>query len=246
MFGAGIVGVSVFANFENRLVGMMLPGKGCPVSGSRIGVAQRGEISREKRLARHAAQERLSLDRSQSFVGAKHEELVVHDRPAAGAAELIALVFGLGRREEVFRVELIAAVELVGRAVQLVGAGLRHDRDDRLALAVLGGERVPKQAHFLHRIDRRVQREIVETQRPHVHAIDRVVGGAVAPAFDGDELVAAPELRIAREVSRRHAGRERRERQHGAAVQRQVFDLLLVDDLSNGCALRLQQRRFAR
>ena len=28
VFGAGIVGVRVFANFENRLVGMILPGKG--------------------------------------------------------------------------------------------------------------------------------------------------------------------------------------------------------------------------
>ena len=43
----------------------------------------------------------------------------------------------------------------------------------------------------------------------------------------------------------RHPRRERRQRQHGAAVQRQVLDLLLVDDLADGCALRLQQRRLA-
>ncbi len=168
------------------------------------------------------------------------------DRTSAGAAKRIALVFGLGRRKVIFRVEAVAAVELVGRAVQLVRAGLGHDRHDGLSLAVLGGERVSKQADFLHRIDRRVQRQVVETQRPHVHAVDRVVGGTVAPALDGDELVPASELCIAREVSRRHTGRERGERQHGAAVQRQVLDLLLVDDLPDGCVLRLQQRRFAR
>ena len=38
MFGAGTVGVSTLANFENRLEGMTLPGNGCCVTGSRIGV----------------------------------------------------------------------------------------------------------------------------------------------------------------------------------------------------------------
>ena len=223
----------------------MLPGNGWPVQRIANRRGERREVSRQKRLARHAAQERLPLNRSQSLVGAKHEELVAHDRPAAGGAELVALVFRLGRREEVFRIEPIAAIELVGGAVQLVGARLRDDGDDRLALPVLGGERVAKQAHFLHRVDGRVQRQVVEAQRSDVHAVDRVVGRAVASAFDGDELIAAPELRVAREVSGRHARRERRQRQHGAAVQRQIFDLLLVDDLSDRGALRLQQRRLA-
>ena len=206
---------------------------------------ERGEVARQKGLARHAPQERLTLNGSQPFVGAKHEELVAHHRPAAGAAELVALVFRLGRREEVLLIELIAAVELVGRAVHLVGSRFRDDGDNRLALAIFGGERVAKQAHFLHGVDRRVQRQIVEPQRPDIHAVDRVVGRAVTSAFDRDELIAAPELRVAREVPGRHARRERRQRQHGAAVQRQVFDLLLVDHLSDGCALRLQQRRLA-
>ena len=245
VFGAGIVGVNTFANFENRAVGITLPGKASPVSGSRIGRGERGEVSRQKRLARHAPEERLSLVRSQPLVGAKHKNPVVDDRTSAGAAKRIALILGLGRRKVILRVETVAAVELVGRTVQLVRAGLGHDGHDCLSLAVLGGERVSKQADFLHRIDRWVQRQVVETQRPHVHAVDRVVGGAVAPALDGDELVPAAELCIAREVSRRHTGRERGERQHGAAVQRQVHDLLLVDDLSNGCVLRLQQRRIA-
>jgi hypothetical protein len=48
-FGAGIVGVRTLANLENRVAGIMLPGKGWPVSGSRIGVG-----SAEKFPARKA------------------------------------------------------------------------------------------------------------------------------------------------------------------------------------------------
>ena len=38
LFGAGIVGVRIFAKFEKRVDGMMLPGNGWPVCGSRTGV----------------------------------------------------------------------------------------------------------------------------------------------------------------------------------------------------------------
>ena len=229
------------AKFENRLGGNDVARE--RLAGQRIANrrGQRGKIARQKGRARHAAQERLPLDGSQPFIGAKDEELVVHHRPSAGGAELVALVLRLGRREEVLRIEPIVAVELVAGAVQLVGARLRDDRDDRLALAVLGGEGVAKEAHFLDGIDGRVEREIVESQRSDIHAIDRVVGRAVASAFDGHELIAAPELGVAREIPRRDARRERGQREHGTAVQRQVFDLLLADDLSDRCALRLQQ-----
>ena len=147
------------------------PVRGDDVAGERLAGqrianrrGQRRKVARQKRLTRHAPQERLPLGGSQPFVGAKHEELVAHHRPAAGAAELVAFVFRLGRREEILRIEPIPAIELVGRAVHLVGSRFRDDGDDRLALAIFRGERVAQQAHFLDGVDGRVQRKIVEPQ----------------------------------------------------------------------------------
>src|SRR4030095_7079340 len=95
---------------------------------------QRREVPIQKRLTWYAAQEWLSLYGAQSVAGTEKEHLVVHDRPAGGTAVRIALVLGLGRRKEVLRIELIAPVKLVCRAVHIVGARLRDNRDHRLAL----------------------------------------------------------------------------------------------------------------
>src|SRR6185436_17105852 len=104
-------------------------------------------------LARHSTEKWLPLHGSQAFIGPKHKELVVDNRPAGSAAELIAFVIRLRGSEEVLRIESIVAVKLVRGTVQLVGARLRDDGNDRLALAVLGRDRIAQQADFLNGVD---------------------------------------------------------------------------------------------
>ena len=66
---------------------------------------------------------------------AEQEQLVLADRAAESAAELILPVFGLGRAapvgEEISAVESVVAQELVGGSVQLIGAGFDGDQDGR-------------------------------------------------------------------------------------------------------------------
>ena len=218
MFGAGTVGASVVANFEKRLEGMTFPGNGRPVSGSVI-AASPEKLPASCVRVRHNREQRLSRCRSQPFIAAKEEELVLHHRPTAGGASLRAIARFL--TEVVGRLGARVTHVVVGRAVELVRSGLGHDRNDGLPLAVLGGERVSKDVDFLHRVERRVERQIVESQRADVDAVDGVVRGTVAAALDGDVLAAAAagraELRASIERLRRHARGQRRERQQAPA-----------------------------
>src|SRR5262249_4941808 len=83
------------------------------------------------------------------------------------------------------------------------------------------------------RVERRVERQIVESQRADVDAVDGVVRRAVASTFDGHVLTAAAargaKLRAAIERLRRHSRGQRRERQQSSAGDRQVVDLPLTD-----------------
>ena len=207
------------------------------------------KVAAQQRLRGHRREKRTALSRAQAFESAEHEHLVGHHRSAGGESVLVALVRRLRRGKVVLRVESVVARELVGRAAEAVRSRLRDDGDDRLPLAILGGERIAQKAHFLHRVERRVQRQIVEAQRPDVDAIDRVIGRTVTAPFDGHVLVAtaagSAELSASIERLRRDAGGERGERQHAATIQRQILDHLFRDDLTDRRALRLQQRRLA-
>ena len=111
--------------------------------------------------------------------------------PPAGEAELIPLVIRLGRGEVVLRVERIVAEgppaartpakrlvpDLVTIETTACPCPYSVEKELRSTLTSwtlsIGG----------------FKRHVVEAQRPHIHTIDGVVGGAIAPAFDGHELI---------------------------------------------------------
>ena len=220
-----------------------VPGK--RQAGQRIGDRREpGEVAGQLLRVRHNREQRLSRCRSQPLIAAEEEEPIVHQRPAAGGAGLRAIARFL--TEVVGRLGARVAHVVVGGAARTVRSRLRHDRNDGLSLAVFGGERIPQHVHFLHRVERRVQRQVVESQRAHVDAVDGVVRGTVAAALDGHVLTPAAarraKLRAAVEGLRRHAGRQGRERQQASSGDRQVLDLLLGDGLAHRRVGRLQQR----
>ena len=207
------------------------------------------KVAVQQRLRGHRREESTPLSRAQAFVPAEHEHFVGHNRSPGRKSVLVPLERRLRRGKVVLRVESVVARELVGRSAEAVRPRFRDDRDDRLPLTIFSRERIPEKTHFLHRVERRVQRQVVEAQRPDVDTIDRVIGRTVTAPFDGHVLVTtaagSAELRASIECLRRNAGGERGERQHAATIQRQILDHLFRDDLTDCRALRLQQRRLA-
>ena len=132
-------------------------------------------------------------------------------------------------------------MELPRRAVERVRAAAERRVDDRAAGAsVLGAEVVGDDLELFDRV------------RRHLHDLVReaLVAGAVGVVVDAveDEVVerAAHAVHVERRVARRadrrgpDAGRQQREVGVGAAVQRQVDDLLVRDDLAAIARLRFQ------
>src|SRR5262249_54336937 len=85
------------------------------------------EISVERRRRGQKSQ-RLGrcLTVARALVSAKEEELLLADRPAKGAAELVALESIVGRREEIACVQRAVAEEFEDVSVELVGSRLRN------------------------------------------------------------------------------------------------------------------------
>ena len=116
-----------------------------------------GEIPGQPGWIRQIRKLDLALRLSQTFITAKQEQLVVHQRPAGRAAELVARVWRLAHGEIVLCLQRIVAEVFVGGERAAVGAGLGDHRDHRLPLTVLGREGVPQQVDLLHRVDRRIE-----------------------------------------------------------------------------------------
>ena len=99
------------------------------------------------------------------MVGDKKEQLVLDDRTAEGAANLVEAQFLLRHallvEKEIVGVQLVVAEEVPGAAMPAIGTGLGHQvRDGSGAAAVLG--RVV-QAELLEFRDRVLDRDIVNT-----------------------------------------------------------------------------------
>ena len=95
---------------------------------------------------------------AQALVVAEPEGAVLHQWSPGRAAELVPFPLRLGRaervREEVVRVEMVVAEELVEAAANGVGARLDRRVDDGArAAAVLGGVGVRLNLEFLQRLD---------------------------------------------------------------------------------------------
>ena len=170
------------------------------------------------------------------------------DRPAEHAAEVVLVFLRLRQTlsldEIVRRIERVVAEVLEHRAMELVGAGTRHDGDlpaGRPAEFRRVGRGLDPE--FLHRVDRHqavgpalgaqarcrsgaggpeARRRLNADVR--AHAIDREVVRVGALAVDA-ELA-----RTARARRRQHdAGRHRDQRLKAAAVERDVLDELPID-----------------
>ena len=161
-----------------------------------------------------------------------------HQRAAERAAELIAAVVRLHRvrrLKEVPRVQRLVAEELEAAAVKRVRAGLGRQVDDAaVEAAELGGRAVALDLELLNRVDDREERDLAGLRLQHRDAVEQILVGARPAAVD------ARQLRVGRQ---RHAGRERRQRDEGAAVQRQLHDLLVLDDVAEAGGLGAQHRR---
>ena len=100
---------------------------------------------------------------------------------------------------------------------------------------------------FLNRIDRRTDDEVVEELVGDLHAIEQIDVVAAALAVDGGQRSGLPERGAARPAGRhRDAVGQLRQLNELTAVERQLPDLAVVDDLRDLGIDRLQERRVAR
>ena len=129
---------------------------------------ERREVAVQHRRRRHVADVRrrvAALDAP--LIAAEEEHLVLQDRPAEHAAELIALEAVALGREGVARVEAVVADEVEGAAAEVVGAGLGDEiHRRRRVVAVAGRQRAGLDLELLQRVGkRRRQVQVVERDR---------------------------------------------------------------------------------
>jgi hypothetical protein len=179
------------------------------------------------------------------LVAGEEERSGLHNRPAQRRAELIALEVLLLRGEEVLRVERVVAQEFERAAVEGVGPRL-GDGVERAASAMeLGGVGVLLDAELLQRVDRRLNPGAALVLFGDVHAVEQEA--RLLPA-DAAYDVAVHDFRphglhVSRRRQQRGARRELGQLVKAAAVQRQVDDLLVGDDVAQRRRFRVQQRR---
>ncbi len=204
---------------------------------------------------RHFAADLLPVVHEEGLVGAVVEPGDLH-RSVDGEPRLVPVEAGLLDAAAVgvegVRVQLLVAVVLVERAVELVGAALQHDVDDAAAgAAVLRVVDARLHLELGGRVGRRHEAQVVRLRRLGAgvrHAVEQELVGVGAAAADLEVVHAAVVERAvgaAGEGGRvLHAGRELRERERIAAEQRQVGHLLAVDDLPAVGTVGVEQRRF--
>ena len=173
------------------------------------------------------------------------------DRPAERAAELVVVV-GRFRSvvqhvDGVVRVERLVAVELEGRSVQVVGAGLGDDVDHgATGAAILGGERVRVDLEFFYRVLAELIRGTSGAGAADGLAEERVV---VVRSVDDQAVERAAltgEADVAGANIARDTGREQREVDEVAAVDGQVLHRRFGDRRADLRAAGLEDRRAAR
>ncbi len=167
----------------------------------------------------------------------RHEEerAVPFDRSAQAAAEVVAVEIGFGDRpivEVSARAKVLVPVELVHGAAERVRStfGDHADRRPRVP-AVLGRRVVGNHLVFLDRVDvghdddGPAPRAVVDAR-----AVDRRVVPAFPHAVGRDAHALFGRQEVLRAGDAVDAGLQRRKRQHVAADEREVVDLLLFDD----------------
>ena len=150
-----------------------------------------------------------------------------------------------GRLEVVGRVERVVAVELEEAAADGVRAGARHHVDQRRRLAA-ELRRVHRllNLELFDRVDRRIDHQVVEQFVRDLGAVEQV--DVVARALAADVGQRARLLqRFASCAARRDDDgvAQLRQRQQVAAVDRQLDDLAVLDDVADLGGRRLQEGR---
>ena len=171
----------------------------------------------------------------ESFIVDKEERLVLFDRPAKGATELI-LTIGrdTGAIEKVARFDRAVAQEFVGGTVILVGAALRGGVNYGAGAPVFRRISIGERLELIDRIH--AQRSAERSRSAAVLKVARGVrpvqqkqssGGA--HAGDGEIRLIA-EQRVGLEIRQsNHAGRERNQLRIVSSVQREFAHLRLID-----------------
>jgi hypothetical protein len=184
---------------------------------------------------------------ARALIAAEIEQLVLDDRAAHGSAELVALQRILHGSEELPGIHCAVAQEIEHRSVDLVGTGTGDDVDHAAAgIAELRREIARLQIEFLHRIrvrerQARVQVGVVmagavelEIHLRHSRAVDT---GGFLPRIDA--AVAADAAGIAAEIH--CTGRQIDQPLRAPALQRQLLDAFLIDQLAAGSGACLHQ-----
>ena len=137
--------------------------------------------------------------------------------------------------------------EIERGAVELIGAGFRNDVDGCGGMVTVARrQRTRFDLEFLECIGKRRRKvEVVEriVMRPAIHDVGDAVGGA-AGNRDRRGGIVLVRLKVGRRRRRRQA-REQDQLGRLSAVQRELGDALVVDDLSDAGASRLDERRLA-
>ena len=153
--------------------------------------------------------------------------------------------FSVSRREEVAGVEGVVAHEVEQRAVELVGARLGGRVQRAAGLRELGGVGALLDLEFLQRVDRRLDQRSALVVVGDVGAVQHERGLVAADAADGGarDVVGADAQQVAAAGQQHRAGREAGQLVEAAAVQRQVDDLRVGDDVAERAGLAVEQRR---
>ena len=197
---------------------------------ARVGVLNRASPGKDARPLVTRGRERIAqavFADALALIRELEEGLVLDDRAAHGAAELVEAELGHGARKEVAGIERVVTEEVPQAPVELVGARSRYGADHAEAATVLGSDARRRDAELLHRVGRRQDQALAAMEVAHRAAVQQVVDREVAAAIDVHVLLA--EGRPDRRADPLHAGHEPNQVERVAAVERQVLDPPVVD-----------------
>ena len=206
-----------------------------------------------RRTARNAADIGQTSILAQTFVAAEEEGLLAHDRPADVAANLMAIE----RRdvrvrvvEVVLRIERLVTEEPEGAAAQAVRSGARDGGDDAAAApAILRAVVVDEDLELANGFHAQqttggASRRSIALE-VHVGAVE-LVANLVGPRAGDRDLGPHPAVHLPRRRRRCDDSRlEQRQLAEVPTVERQLANLLRVDDGGNRGAGRVDNRRLA-
>ena len=224
-----------------------MPGNGSRVIGSWMMRRRGAVVAGAHRRGRHVVVEDQALLLAHALVAGEEEGPLAQDRAAQGGAELLPLQFLRLAREEVARVEGVVAHEVEQRAVELVGARLGGRVQRAAGLRELGGVGALLDLELLQRVDGRLDQRPALVVVGDVGAVEHERGLVAADAADrgARDVVGADAEQVAAAGQQHRPGGEARQLVEAAAVQRQVDDLGVGDDVAEGAGLAVEERGVA-